>query len=421
MTFIFKDYGYDKSEDTAWFVYEHTNGHAFRETIRFDHAHDSYDEELLERALFLSFLIVGTSYWKCFPTQHVEIKKGAIDDWQASFLNKVYQEGMSQFAFENKLERKDLAHFNLVDGEVMRAMPYSGDGVLALQSGGKDSLLLAQLLDQKRSTYTPWYISSGSTHPVVLDQLAEPLQTARRTLDHSGLSNAHAAGAKNGHVPVTYIVLSYAVIQAILCNKNIVLAAVAHEGDEPHGWIKDLPINHQWSKTWDAELLFAEYVKRHVSSDLRVGSPLRAFSELKIAELFVEDAWERFGGSFSSCNTANYQQGINNTKLAWCGHCPKCANSYLLFAPFAEKRTLDGLLGGDLFARLDLVGIFKGLLDVDDFMKPFECVGEVDELRMAYQLGRQRGYSQLPFNVPVSKFDIDQQYDAQVWASAMLQ
>ena len=93
------------------------------------------------------------------------------------------------------------------------------------------------------------------------------------------------------------------------------------------------------------EQLFAHYVRQYVSPDIAVGSLLRGYSELKIAQLFVDHGWGRFGHAFSSCNRANYQQGADNTHLSWCGDCPKCANSYLLFAPFIPAEELQQLFG----------------------------------------------------------------------------
>lgn len=421
MTFIFKDYGYNPDAKLAWFEYAHENGRTFTEKLQFNEVAEKYDEAMLERTLFLAFLLVGTSYYKTFPTRDVVFAKGAIDEWQAGFLNHVYQEGLSQFAFENNLRRDDLAHFYATTNDLAESLSYGGEGVLSLQSGGKDSLLVAQLLTGKELHYTPWYISNGSTYPKLLDDLGEPVVTVHRQIDRDGLSKALADGGMNGHVPVTFIVLGYALMQAVLLNKRTVFAAIGHEGDEPHDWIGDLPVNHQWSKTWQAEQLLAEYVNQYVSLDLQVGSPLRNLSELKVAELFVQNAWGKFGNSFSSCNTANYQQGADNAQLTWCGHCPKCANSYLLFAPFVEKGILDNRIGGDLFAKPELTETFKGLLGIDGVMKPFECVGEVDELRAAYHLAVNKGYARLPFEVPSSDFDMNRQYEAQDWAVATVQ
>lgn len=49
-------------------------------------------------------------------------------------------------------------------------------------------------------------------------------------------------------------------------------------------------------------------------------------------------------------------------------------------------------------------------------MKPFECIGTIDELRYAYQRRNQTGivkYHDLPFAVPNSGFDPDMLYPAQ--------
>lgn len=420
-SFIFKAYGFEATTSTAWFQYAFSDGTEFEEKVSFAQA-ENYDEAALERALFLSFILAGTSYFKTFPTQNVEFQVGALDEWQADFLNAVYQEGLSQFAFENSLTRADLAQFSAT-GTTPKPVEYKGEGVIALQSGGKDSLLTASLLSKKDSLYTSWYISSSDHYPALLDTLGAPLATVRRMIDRESLIATQERGALNGHVPVTYIIASYALIDAVLRGANILLLSIGHEGEEPHDWIDDLPVNHQWSKTWTAEQRFAEYVRRYVSPDIRIGSPLRQFTELKIAELFVANAWEKYGHTFSSCNRANYQQGADNTQLTWCGECPKCANSFLLFAPFLPAEELRQLFNGqDLFAKLLLTETFKGLLGVDGVMKPFECVGEVAELRRAYHMAMEKGdYQPVPFDVPASDFDYETRYSAQDWASKMVQ
>jgi len=421
MTFIFKNYGYDKSAKTAWFEYAHSNGHEYREEIQFNDADDTYNQVVFDQALFLSFLLVGTSYYKCFPSREVVFEVGGIDEWQANFLNHVYQEGMSQFAFENHLNRQDMAHFVANDNREHAAIPtYTGNGVLSLQSGGKDSLLVAKLLEKNGVGYDAWYISNGPAYPELLNNLSADLRLAHRQIDIEAIKRTVEAGGKNGHVPVTYIVLSYALLQAVLLNKRTILAAIAHEGDEPHAWIDDLPVNHQWSKTWQAEQLFAEYVSRYIATQIKVGSPLRHISELKLTELFSRYAWPQFGTSFSSCNLGNYKQHTDNSQLTWCGECPKCANAYLLFAPFIDKSELDRRLGGDLLAKPVLTTTFKGLLGIEGVMKPFECVGEVDELRLAYALALRRGYSVLPFDVPSSSFDYEATYPSQESLTAMI-
>lgn len=421
--FIFKDYGFNTTTRTASFRYGFEDGMEFEERVQFSHAGE-YDTELLDRALFLSFVLVGTSYYKAFPSREVVLEKGELDEWQVAFFDTVYQEGLSQFAFENHLTRDDLAHFSVsASNGAKPPLKAAGDGILSLQSGGKDSLLTARLLGEKSVPFTSWYLGSSSHYPMVLEMIGRPLITAERFIDIESLKAAREKGGLNGHVPITYIVTSFALIDAVLSGAGTVVLSIGHEGEEAHDWIGDLPVNHQWSKTWPAEQAFAEYVHRYISPDIRVGSPLRGLTELKIAELFVAHAWEQYGHEFSSCNIANYMQGNDNTELKWCGHCPKCANSFLLFAPFLPPDELKSLFGGqDLFEKPLLQETFKGLLGIDGVMKPFECVGETAELRLAYHKAQERGgYGRVSFEVPESTFDYEQEYDAQEWARQMIQ
>jgi len=417
--FIFDHYSFESVTGKAHFHYHFDDGRAFEEIVIFSDRQSDYDADTLDRALFLAFTIIGTSYFKTFPTSYIGFEQGHIDTWQANFLNKVYGEGLSQFAFENNLTRENLALFVGKSDQASEPFSYVGEGVLALQSGGKDSLLTTALLQASGTQFTPWYLTSSEYYPKVLDSLGQQLVTARRSIDIDALKKAADEGGMNGHVPVTYIVQSLAVIQAILLGKNEVLASIAHEGEEPHAFIGDLPITHQWSKTWEAEQLLSEYVTRYISPDFKIGSPLRRYSELKVAELFTTHAWATYGQRFSSCNRANYVQGTDNTDLQWCGDCPKCANAFLLFAPFLTPAELSKIFNNqDLFSKPTLQETFKGLLGVDGIMKPFECVGEINELRFAYHTTQQKGgYDRLSFDVPTADFNYQAMYPSQGWAS----
>lgn len=417
--FTFDNYSMDYSTGEAIFRY-HYRDISYTEKVQFTISTTVTPEVkgVVQQALNLCHMLIGTSYYKAFPTSTVSYPYAMFED-QAQFFNAVYQEGLSQFAYENSLTRSSLAHFTSTGISLMDVPPYRGQGTLCLQSGGKDSLLTATLLQEVGHSFTPWSITGGDSYPSVLDELPKPPIITRRTIDHAALKSAAKSGGLNGHVPITYIVQSLALVQALLLNFNRIIVSVGHEGAEPHAHIGDLLVNHQWSKTWEAEQALATYVRRYLSgyhNNVQIGSPLRQFSELRIAELFVKHCWKQFGQKFSSCNVANYRQNANNSQLKWCGNCPKCANSYLLFAPFLPPSELQSLFEGrDLFTSPDLEEIFKGLLGIDGVMKPFECVGEVEELRTAYHLALENGYQKLPFDVPApaSSYDYTAKYPSQ--------
>lgn len=425
-TFIFEGYEFDAATMTATFRYSFDGQLKFTETVTFDGTTVRFHETILERCLELAMFIVGTSYYKCFPTAKVQYRHKKFTRSQAAFVNRVYRDGLSQFIFENRLDPNDLLRIE-DHGKDSQPLKYEGRGNLLLQSGGKDSLLLGQLLNEQDIVYTTWYMTSTKTYPKIISRLngKEP-RLARRSIDRPGLEAAQKNGALNGHVPVTYIVLSYALIDAVLHGEDTVMASIGAEGNEPHEMLGELPINHQWSKTWEAEQLFADYVTRLISPNLRVGSPLRPLTELRIAELFEEICWAPYSYGFSSCNRANYEQGELNTELHWCGTCPKCANAFLLFSPFVIPYELRRIFdGANLFAseNLNLQRAFKGLLGIDGVMKPFECVGEVEELRTAYYMAQDRFGTvacHLPFDVPEGHFEYHSFGPAQDWTVACL-
>lgn len=425
-TFFFENYAFDSGTLTATFSYSFDHTRTFCETVTFEPSGAVVREDVLDRVLELAFFVAGTSYYKCFPTEKIEYRGKHFSKQQAAFINTVYRDGLSQFIFENKLDPAVLAQVT-GRGKELEPLVYEGKGILSLQSGGKDSLLLGEFLNQQKTVYATWYMTSTKTYPKIISRLngKEP-RLAQRRIDKSALDAATQDGGLNGHVPVTFIALAYALVDAVLHGEQTVLAAIGAEGNEPHAMVGDLPVNHQWSKTWEAEQLFANYVATLISPGLHVGSPLRPFSELRIAELFEEICWAPYSYGFSSCNRANYEQGELNTELRWCGTCAKCANTFLLFSPFVIPYELRRIFDGvNLFAsqHMGLQKSFKGLLGISGTMKPLECVAEVEELRTAYSMARARYGTvacQLPFDVPEGHFDYHKLGPAQGWTAEYL-
>ena len=148
-------------------------------------------------------------------------------------------------------------------------------------------------------------------------------------------------------------------------------------------------INHQYSKSLEFESDFQNYVRENISPDVNYFSFLRPLSELKIAEVFCKNFLEKYSDNFSSCN-ANFRITDREDDWRWCCKCPKCAFVFLLFAPFVEREKLIEIFGDNLFAREDLWKTFAQLLGQQD-NKPFECVGEVEEVKRSLQLAQETG------------------------------
>ncbi|MBR2709116.1 hypothetical protein IKE98_02175 [Candidatus Saccharibacteria bacterium] len=395
MDFTFLDYDFDQTTNLASFRYKGKDDQIFTETIEFTSSAIEYDQKVLDDALFFAFIVIGTSYYKAAPTTSVNLDAN-LTKKQKTFFDQIYQEGLSQFAFENNLTRENLAHF--INSEKENPTPKTTnntDKTLILLSGGKDSLLSAEIIRSEGKPYEIAYISSQQNYPEIIDSFKTPLIIKR----HLDKENLEKVSGLNGHVPVTLINEAIAIIEAILTGCSRIELGIGKEGLEPHAFIGDLPVNHQWSKTYDAQTQLKDYLRTYIANNIEIGSVLENYTELEIAKLFAEKCWNKYGQQFSSCNIANYKLDANNRELKWCGHCAKCANSYLLFAPFVEFEKQKALFGRDLFSDPEMARIFKGLLGIDGVMKPFECIASIEELRWAYQ-DKLPGYGNLPFEIP---------------------
>jgi len=164
--------------------------------------------------------------------------------------------------------------------------------------------------------------------------------------------------------------------------------AVERSASEETVVIDGVPVNHQYSKSLEFELLIRDLISRHIDPGLSYGSALRPYSELAIARAFA--GMSGYHATFCSCNTV-FRLG-DGAGDGWCGHCPKCRFVGLMLAPFLEPEAVTAIVGSDLFADPEQVPGFAALMSRDG--KPFECVGERLEsaaaLRMLSGLPRWR-------------------------------
>ena len=250
-------------------------------------------------------------------------------------------------------------------------------GLVVPIGGGKDSMVLIESVRHLGPR-----LFAVNPHPLVRELAAEAgleLLVVRRRLD-PGLAELHRAGALNGHVPVTAIVSLVAAVGAFVDGYDTVAMAVERSASEETLVVDGVPVNHQYSKGRDLELLLADLLTSTVSPDLTWGSALRPYSELAISRAFA--GLTRFHGTFCSCNTAFRQDAAAADR--WCGNCPKCRFVGLMLAPFLGRDALTAIIGRDLFADPGQVPGFAALMsDVD---KPFECVGERRESAVALHL-----------------------------------
>ena len=266
---------------------------------------------------------------------------------------------------------------------------------LAFCGGGKDSLVAAKLLERAGTPFaTLGYSHSiyGAAEPqhALIERVAAVTASVRheRQWVIDDLLDAPIARLRPAW-GIKYI-LAAETPASIFATLPLALArgytnlVVAHErsANTPQLVWRGEPVNHQWGKSADAELLLDRYVQT-LFGNLRYESVLAELGDHDIMQLLARDA--HLAPLTHSCNVAK----------PWCGRCAKCVYVWLLFAAHLPRDIVDATFSGrDLAGDPANARVLRQLLGLADH-PPFECVGSVDEAREAVRLALARGWTSL--------------------------
>lgn len=382
-TFVFDGYDWCPQQGRVVFRYQ-LDGVNLSERFDFplaEGAERRSKTEALGAALDLLHWTAGISYWKAGCPMQVVFAGRSPDAWQAVWLNRLYREGLAEFAFRQGLSAQAFEVFGS-DRARTPAAPRQGldDGFLVPMGGGKDSLVAWARLERLGRVAATLQIGQAGLIGSVAARTGSLHWRIERRIDPR-LPELNAAGAYNGHVPITAINAAAAVVLALLHGHGGIAFANERSADEPTLFDDSgAPVNHQFAKTLAFERMLDAWVRHYVAPDLAVFSLLRQDRELAVCGEFA--GLRQFHDVFSSCNRNFHLDGPRTTR--WCGDCPKCRFVYLGLAPFLPPAELRAIFGVDLLDDECQIDGFVRLLALDG-QKPFECVGEFNEARAAIQ------------------------------------
>ena len=376
--FIFEGYHYDPAVSTLFLRYRFSEGPRFEEKLIFDfptHQLAPTASQVLDRIFRLIFLMSGVSYYKAFIPKTLICKTFALDEKTAEFLHKFYEKGLAEFAFRNGISLRN--HFQF------RSTPIPAAASMDLElrrrtcvpvGGGKDSIVTIECL--KGAGEPLILFSLGDADPInaCITATQLPFIRVHRRLD-GALLKLNAAGALNGHVPVTGILSAIALACAVMAGFDTIAMSNEHSASVPNLKIGDIEINHQFSKSLEFEQIFSEYVRDLITPNITYFSLLRPLSEIEIARRFAK--YPAYFRIFRSCNTA-FRQSRAARGRHWCCDCPKCRFVFLALSPFVAKPELIGVFGRNILDDETQHDGFAELCGLQEH-KPFECVGEISE------------------------------------------
>lgn len=368
---------------------------------------DIKNDRILNELIFSLGMVECISYYKITCPKLFGVECRSLSDKQCKWWSKLIYNGLGEFMYRNGIEvseeelvrikapadqsdrLNDDAVVKQPDGEFIVCRTGSEEskrlhddgsyeGFLVPVGGGKDSVVSLELL--KGKDIVTYSVNGNSTTKAVIDVCGHKSgdYTAKRVLDKRMLE-LNAKGYLNGHTPFSAIVAFSSVISAYILGRQYVV--LSNENSANESTVKDSFVNHQYSKSYEFERDFNEYLSDVTDSDIHYFSMLRPLTEMQIAALFA--SFKDYHKVFRSCNVGS-KQGI------WCCNCPKCLFVYIILSPFMAESELTDIFGEKLLDKESLDRDFRELVGIDE-NKPFECVGTRREATAAMRYYRARG------------------------------
>lgn len=329
-------------------------------------------------------LVASVSYYRLAAPRHFDLAGIRVTPKELQMLGALIEHGLAELAWNNKIEiAPEFVNYHLVETEPIDF--HIRKSLLIPVGGGKDSIVSIEAA--KSAGADAELLSVGSFDPIkrVARIAGLPYQSVERTLDPQ-LKALEQAGAYAGHVPVTAINSVVHSIAAVAAGHSAVIMSNESSANYPTIFPNRIEVNHQYSKSLEFERLLAPVVANATSGSVAYFSLLRGLNELQIAQRFAQ--YPQYWDSFVSCNRS-YAQDPARRANTWCGECPKCEFAFLVLAPFIAPDEMAKIFGRNLLAEPQRGDGFRRLLGLYK-TKPFECVGEENECRVALALTLER-------------------------------
>ena len=377
--FYYKSYNWSVERDVLDVAFSFNAGnYSFAPKLTFKNVDPERASRLkgsIDKLVFHIGLIELLSYWKAFVTPRIVVECGDLDSYQKKWWKDLLLQGMGQFFYENNINftKANFVEFQSLSDKNIKNKIYEtySQKVMVPVGGGKDSALTLSLIGASFKDVSAFSLNPQKAAIKVVKLSGLKSLIVERALDGK-LIDLNKKGFPNGHTPFSALLSFVSLLAAVLKDFGTVIFSNERSSDEENTKFLGRKINHQYSKTLEFENKFRQYNQRYLTN-INYFSFLRPLYDLQIAKIFSK--MDKYHMAIRSCNVGQ-KQGI------WCGKCPKCLSTYILFYPFLKSKTVD-IFGKDLLKDASLKPILS-LLTEPSLVKPFECVGTKNELVAAY-------------------------------------
>lgn len=349
-----------------------------------------FDSPDAQKILFSLGLVEAVSYWKCVCSPQFVVRCGFLDDADKLWWKKLYYHGLGEFFYQNKIETDFESFVNIendvdyqdeenIDNKTQDDYRASGLNIIPV-GGGKDSCVTLELLKSLQDRTLCFTVNDQPARTQTAAAAGYPRGKMIRTYRQidGELLQRNKEGFLNGHTPFSAIVAFLSLYCAYLTGAGNVI--LSNESSANEATVVGTKVNHQYSKSYAFEQDLNSYATKHFGGRTNYFSLLRPFNELQIARRFA--TLKQFHSVFRSCN-------VGSKKNIWCCSCAKCLFVFIILSPFMDRQDLLDVFACDMLDKQEMTADFDALAGFVA-VKPFECVGTVEEVRCALEMTAQK-------------------------------
>jgi hypothetical protein len=326
-----------------------------------------------------------------------------------SLWKKIVHKVWAQWRYENDLPLYEGPDFRNVPAEKKPLPVENPPGSVATLSfcgGGKDSLVAMKLLERGEIPFSAFVYSNSvygtaRQQHVLIDRLLQHGKPAKKHrqwvydsfIDTPVLDLYPELGIKSLAAAETPASIFGAL--PVVLQHGYRYLALGHERSANVGnliWqVTGEEVNHQWGKSFEAEVLLNEYIRAELISNFSYFSLLQPIYDVLIFNLLRRDL--QAVPHTHSCNI----------RKPWCCRCPKCAYVWLNYMAYLPVELVDAIFKTNLFDLEENRESFRQMLGLAEHT-PFECIGQVPETRLAFEICKRRGIKGKAMSMYVEAF-----------------
>ena len=341
-------------------------------------------DPVFEEFVFSLGMVELVSYWTAACSPRVRVECGYLSDDQIAWWKKLYYHGLGEFFYTNGVDTDINRFMNIETAGIEKKLTISADkqlsGCMIPVGGGKDAIVSLHVLSRYGHTddnmcFMMNHRNSAFASAMLAGYRPEKIYRPKRTLDRT-IVELNKQGFLNGHTPLSALIAFAASLSAYVCGKKYVV--LSNESSANEASVAGSDVNHQYSKSFEFESDFAEYLKKYIPCGVSYFSLLRPLSEIQIAAIFA--GLKEYHPVFRSCNAGNA-----GTKFdTWCLECSKCLFVTMILSPFLTDDEIKDIFRINLLNSKNekMKTYFEQLIGLHE-SKPFECVGSVNEVNFA--------------------------------------